>query len=67
MTCTVLPKATPTCHVDSVTMAWPVPTAVAHVDDSCRITGALWKRGSRLRKMIKRHYVLRGNFLYSYA
>ncbi|CAI5725761.1 unnamed protein product [Hyaloperonospora brassicae] len=67
MTCTVLPKAFPTCHVDSVTIAWPVQTAVARVDDSCRITGALWKRGSRLRKMIKRHYVLRGNFLYSYA
>ncbi|TMW62159.1 hypothetical protein Poli38472_009652 [Pythium oligandrum] len=31
------------------------------------VSGDLWKRGSRLRQMIKRHYVLQGNFLYYYA
>ncbi|KAF1315769.1 Camk/camk1 protein kinase, partial [Globisporangium splendens] len=31
------------------------------------MVGDLWKRGSRLRQMIKRHYVLQGNFLYYYA
>lgn len=35
--------------------------------DQCRIAGDLWKRGSRLRQMIKRHYVLHGNFLYYFA
>ncbi|KAL3669328.1 hypothetical protein V7S43_005705 [Phytophthora oleae] len=37
------------------------------VDDSNSVSGDLWKRGLRLRKMIKRHYVLQGNFLYYYA
>ncbi|KAG7386532.1 hypothetical protein PHYPSEUDO_015542 [Phytophthora pseudosyringae] len=37
------------------------------VEDSCSVSGDLWKRGLRLRKMIKRHYVLQGNFLYYYA
>ncbi|CAH0482137.1 unnamed protein product [Peronospora belbahrii] len=31
------------------------------------VSGDLWKRGSRLHKMIKRYYVVQGNFLYSYA
>lgn len=35
--------------------------------DDDTMTGNLWKRGSRLRQMIKRHYVLQGNFLYYYA
>ncbi|DAZ97558.1 TPA: hypothetical protein N0F65_005530 [Lagenidium giganteum] len=30
-------------------------------------SGNLWKRGSRLRQMLKRHYVLQGSFLYYYA
>jgi hypothetical protein len=37
------------------------------VEDACSVSGDLWKRGLRLRKMIKRHYVLQGNFLYYYA
>lgn len=36
-------------------------------EDQFRIAGDLWKRGSRLRQMIKRYYVLHGNFLYYYA
>uniref|UniRef100_K3X2U7 EF-hand domain-containing protein n=1 Tax=Globisporangium ultimum (strain ATCC 200006 / CBS 805.95 / DAOM BR144) TaxID=431595 RepID=K3X2U7_GLOUD len=36
-------------------------------DDGETMVGDLWKRGSRLRQMIKRHYVLQGNFLYYYA
>ncbi|GMF36824.1 unnamed protein product [Phytophthora lilii] len=43
-----------------------IPGAV-FVEDSCSVSGDLWKRGLRLRKMIKRHYVLQGNFLYYYA
>ncbi|KAG7395543.1 hypothetical protein PHYBOEH_003632 [Phytophthora boehmeriae] len=43
-----------------------IPGAVA-VDDSISVSGDLWKRGSRLRQMIKRYYVLQGNFLYYYA
>lgn len=43
-----------------------IPGAVL-VEDSCSVSGDLWKRGLRLRKMIKRHYVLQGNFLYYYA
>ncbi|RLN54899.1 hypothetical protein BBJ29_007552 [Phytophthora kernoviae] len=43
-----------------------IPGAIA-VDDSCSVSGDLWKRGSRLRQMIKRYYVLQGNFLYYYA
>lgn len=35
--------------------------------DDDTMAGNLWKRGSRLRQMIKRHYVLQGNFLYYYA
>lgn len=31
------------------------------------MAGDLWKRGARLRQMIKRYYVLHGNFLYYYA
>ncbi|RLN54406.1 hypothetical protein BBJ28_00007788 [Nothophytophthora sp. Chile5] len=37
------------------------------VEESSSVSGDLWKRGSRLRQMIKRHYVLQGNFLYYYA
>ncbi|KAG6950395.1 hypothetical protein JG687_00014332 [Phytophthora cactorum] len=40
---------------------------VTLVEDSSSVSGDLWKRGSRLRKMTKRHYVLQGNFLYYYA
>ncbi|ETI53347.1 CAMK/CAMK1 protein kinase [Phytophthora nicotianae CJ01A1] len=40
---------------------------VTLIEDSSSVSGDLWKRGSRLRKMIKRHYVLQGNFLYYYA
>ncbi|KAG6616912.1 CAMK/CAMK1 protein kinase [Phytophthora cinnamomi] len=43
-----------------------IPGAIL-VEDSCSVSGDLWKRGLRLRKMIKRHYVLQGNFLYYYA
>lgn len=34
-----------------------------HVDS---LSGTLWKRGSRLRQLKARHYVLQGNFLYCY-
>lgn len=37
------------------------------VCDGETFVGDLWKRGSRLRQMIKRHYVMQGNFLYYYA
>lgn len=37
------------------------------VDEPDMLSGDLWKRGSRLRQMIKRHYVLQGTFLYYYA
>lgn len=37
------------------------------MDDQDMINGDLWKRGSRLRQMIKRYYALQGNFLYYYA
>ncbi|KAI9983041.1 hypothetical protein PInf_006958 [Phytophthora infestans] len=40
---------------------------VVLVEDSSSVSGDLWKRGSRLRKMTKRHYVLQGSFLYYYA
>ncbi|RLN95651.1 hypothetical protein BBJ28_00007435 [Nothophytophthora sp. Chile5] len=40
---------------------------VTVVEESSSVSGDLWKRGSRLRQMIKRHYVLQGNFLYYYA
>ncbi|EEY54382.1 protein kinase, putative [Phytophthora infestans T30-4] len=40
---------------------------VVLVEDSSSVSGYLWKRGSRLRKMTKRHYVLQGSFLYYYA
>ncbi|KAG1707959.1 hypothetical protein DVH05_024611 [Phytophthora capsici] len=43
-----------------------IPGAIV-VDDSNTVSGDLWKRGLRLRKMTKRHYVLQGNFLYYYA
>jgi hypothetical protein len=36
-------------------------------EDQVHMAGDLWKRGSRLRQMIKRYYVLHGNFLYYYA
>lgn len=50
----------------------PAAVAVAGLDDlfctkDDTMGGNLWKRGSRLRQMIKRHYVLQGNFLYYYA
>uniref|UniRef100_A0AAV1UX67 non-specific serine/threonine protein kinase n=1 Tax=Peronospora matthiolae TaxID=2874970 RepID=A0AAV1UX67_9STRA len=54
-----------TCDTDSV--ASYVQAAHAGAEDLCWTTGQLWKRGSRLHKMIRRHYALRGNFLYSYA
>ncbi|CEG40785.1 camk camk1 protein kinase [Plasmopara halstedii] len=37
------------------------------VEDSPSVSGDLWKRGLRLRKMTKRYFVLQGNFLYYYA
>lgn len=37
------------------------------MEDQDMISGDLWKRGSRLRQMIKRYYALQGNFLYYYA
>ncbi|KAK1937738.1 putative myosin light chain kinase [Phytophthora citrophthora] len=43
-----------------------IPGAIV-LDDSNTVSGELWKRGLRLRKMTKRHYVLQGNFLYYYA
>ncbi|KAL4093363.1 hypothetical protein PRIC1_010797 [Phytophthora ramorum] len=43
-----------------------IPGAIL-VEDACSVSGDLWKRGLRLRQMIKRHYVLQGNFLYYYA
>ncbi|POM74356.1 CAMK/CAMK1 protein Kinase [Phytophthora palmivora] len=43
-----------------------IPGAIM-VEDSSSVSGDLWKRGLRLRKMIKRYYVLQGNFLYYYA
>lgn len=37
------------------------------VDEPDMLSGDLYKRGSRLRQMLKRHYVLQGDFLYYYA
>lgn len=40
---------------------------VTVVDETSSVSGDLWKRGLRLRKMTKRYYVLQGNFLYYYT
>lgn len=42
-------------------------TEASLFDNCSNISGVLWKRGKRLRKMTKRYYVLQGNFLYNYV
>lgn len=61
------PVASKTSRRGSLDHYQPSPGLEDLFEDDGTVVGHLWKRGSRLRQMIKRHYVLQGNFLYYYA
>jgi hypothetical protein len=59
--------STERCPAGKASLMTHTTGGLASMEYADELSGDLWKKGSRLRQMIKRHYVLSGNFLYYYA